>query len=269
MTEKELIQKGVDLTVNSMMKHFIEEIAELKRKHELAIEILQAENKDLENENLELRNKNESLKVKNLEMARRNKIEIKHLKRLSTRKLKKAKKIFDEDFSEMLKDKESEIAVIKQKHHEEVEEIKANHLQVVEAQKNQLDKLQNALLVVINQQQFAEKNEQLMAQRNEKLMTDWKNSNISIFKSISKLTGCHKAWTIALNRPGFPELSDTKVTVQGDVMNVYDYQFRKCVECKNPYSNRCLNKPNSRIQPSHPIGNVPIGCRMILKKTYS
>ena len=242
MTEKELIQKGVDLTVNSMMKHFIEEIAELKRKHEIAIEILQAENQDLENENRGLRTENESLKVKNVEIIKRSKIEIKHLKRISSRKLKKAKKIFDDDFSEMLKDKESEITDINQKHLEDVEEIKEDHLEVVEAQKDHFDKLQNTLLIVIKQQQFAEKNERLMVEKNEKLMIDLKQNRISKFKDVIRKSGCHVAWSTALNSPDFQGASDTCVKVEGAAMKVYDFEFRKCTQCENSNSSYCDKK---------------------------
>ena len=255
MTE---IEKGVELALNALMKFKDAENAELKRKHKLEMEILQEENKDLENENRDQRTVIKSLKAKNAKTEKRRKIEINKLKRISKLKFKKAKKILVDGFSQMQENKESEIKEIKHKHYEATEKLNDRLDWAMRGVSN----LEKALLVVINQQQFAEK-------KNKQLMVDWKNSNISIFNFMLKRSGCHTAWATALKFPDFPELSGACVKVEGDIMNVYDFQFEKCVECKNPSDRRCLNKPNSRIRPSYPIGTVPIGCRITLKKIYS
>lgn len=239
MTE---IEKGVQLTLNALMKFKDAEIAELKRKHKLEMEILQEENKDLENENRDLRTKIKSLKAKNAKTEKRRKIEINNLKRISTLKIKKAKKILKDGFSQMQENKEYEIKEIKHKHYEVMEKLNDR----LDSSSKSVSNREKALLALINQQQFAEK-------KNKQLMVDWKSSNISIFNFMLKRSGCHAAWATALKFPGFPELSDACVKVEGDSMNVYDFQFEKCVECKNPSDRRCLKKMSSRIKIQHPI----------------
>ena len=248
MTE---IEKGVQLALNALMKFKDAEIAELKRKHKLEMEIVQEENKDL-------RTVIKSLKAKSAKTEKRRKIEINTLKRISTLKFKKAKKILMDGFSQMQENKESEIKEIKHKHYEAMEKMNDR----LDSTSKSVGNREKALLAVINQQQFAEK-------KNKQVMLDWKNSNISIFNFMVKRSGCNIAWATALKFPGFPELSDACVKVEGDIMNVYDYPFEKCIECKNPSDRRCLKEMSSRIKIQHPIrtSNWPLGWRKPLRTT--
>ena len=228
MTE---IEKGVQLALNALMKFKDAEIAELKRKHKLEMEIVQEENKDL-------RTVIKSLKAKSAKTEKRRKIEINTLKRISTLKFKKAKKILMDGFSQMQENKESEIKEIKRKHYEATEKLNDR----LDSVKMSMSNREQALRTVINQLQFAEK-------KNEQLMVDWKRSIITLFKAISKRSGCRTAWSTVLDCPNFPKLSDESVNVQGDILNIYDIQFKKCIECKKPYGGRCRRKPRNLILP--------------------
>ena len=137
---------------------------------------------------------------------------------------------------------QAKLAEADDQHKVVMEKLKDEHHQDIKRLENRLDTemdrvivYQKALAGVGNRKEIAEN-------ENKKWATKWKNQNIEIFTDILHRYGCLAAWGTALN---FPDITDFRkekglgVKTKGSCMDIYDFQFEKCKECKNSYSTKC------------------------------